>query len=195
MKPYYSRHTILNHYTKTASSLVLLAVLFFSACTSNKPEELKAIEENNSLPSLELENFETFITDSGRVRYHIVTPLLLNYDKKEDPYTEYPKGGQIITYLEDGKTIESQIKCKYAIHKDKDQLWDLRNNVEAVNVDGVVFNTEQLFWDEKEEKVYTEKFVKITTTDEIITGYGLDATQNMKKYQIKNISGVIGLKE
>ncbi len=193
MKPY--NLNIFNLYKTTAGSLVLLAVLFFSACGANKTEELKAIEENPNLPSLELENFETFITDSGRLKYHIITPLLLNFDKAEDPYTEYPKGGQIITYTADSSVIESQIKCKYALHQDKEQLWDLRNNVEAVNEDGVVFNTEQLFWDEKKEIVYTDKFVKITTSEEIITGYGLNAKQNMKEYQIKNISGVIGLNE
>ncbi|WP_068473798.1 LPS export ABC transporter periplasmic protein LptC [Saccharicrinis aurantiacus] len=195
MKFSYSEHKNINQIIKTASSLVLLAVLFLAvACTSNNPEELKAIEDQTILPSLEVTDFETFVTDSGKVRYHIITPLLLNFDKKDDPYTEYPKGGQIITFKED-EVIDAQIKCKYAIHKDKDQLWDLRNNVEAVNQDGVVFNSEQLYWDEKEEKIYTDKFIKITTEDEVITGYGLTANQNMSEYEITKVSGILDIKE
>lgn len=187
-------NNITSKLNKTAIAM-LLAVLFLNiACTSNKPEEIKAIEENQDIPSLEIEDFETIITDSGRIKYQIITPLLLDYDKKEEPMTEYPKGGQIMTFDTLG-VVQSQIKCKYAIYYKKDDLWDLRNNVEAVNEDGVVFNTEQLFWDQKKEIIHTEKFVKITTETDINTGYGLTANQNMKKYKLLNYSGTIGIDE
>ncbi|SMO66638.1 LPS export ABC transporter protein LptC [Saccharicrinis carchari] len=184
----------INKINKTARAL-LLAVLFFNlACTSNKPEEIKAIEADQNTPSLELVDFETFISDSGMVKYHVTTPLLLNYDKAEEPYKEYPQGGHIMTYDSVG-SIQAQIKCKYAIFYDKQQLWDLRNNVEAVNEDGVVFNTEQLFWNQSEKKIYTEKFIKITTTDEIITGYGFTAKENLTEYRLNKMSGTIALDE
>jgi len=184
----------INTKNKTASAL-LLAVLFFNlACTSNKPEEIKAIEADQNTPSLELVDFETLVSDSGKIKYHIITPLLLNYDKAEEPYKEYPKGGHIMTY-DSVDVINAQIKCKYAIFKDKDQLWDLRNSVEAVNDEGVVFNTEQLFWDQKIGLIYTEKFIKITTEDEIITGYGFTAKENLKEYRLNKMSGTISLDE
>ncbi len=184
----------INTINKTASTL-LLAVLFFNlACTSNKPEEIKAIEAGQNTPSLELTDFETLVSDSGKIKYHIITPLLLNYDKAEEPYKEYPKGGHIMTYDSVG-VINAQIKCKYAIYKDKDLLWDLRNSVEAVNDEGVVFNTEQLFWDQKVGRIYTDKFIKITTADEIITGYGFTAKENLKEYRLTKMSGTISLDE
>ncbi len=179
---------------KTAGSFWLLAVLVFTSCTSNKPEEIKAIVEDQNIPSLEVVDYETFISDSGRVKYHIITPSLMIFDKREEPYREFPKGGHIITYDTAG-VIKSEIKCKYAINYTKDKLWDLRTNVEAINEDGVIFNTEQLYWDENEGKIYTEKFVKITREDEIITGYGLDAGQDLKWYNIKNVTATLGVDE
>ncbi|MCW3804234.1 LPS export ABC transporter periplasmic protein LptC [Plebeiibacterium marinum] len=180
---------------KTASGILLLAVLIFTyACSSNKPEEIKAIEKIQEIPSLELEDYETFVTDSGKVKYHITTPHLLQYDKVEDPYKEFPKGGHIITY-DSINVIKSEIKCQYAINHDKEKLWDLRNNVEAINEEGVIFNTEQLFWNEKEKRIYTDKFIKITTEDKIITGYGLEADQSLNNYEIKNVSAVLGVDE
>ncbi len=177
---------------KTASSILLLAVLLFNySCTSNKPEEIKAIEEIHNIPSLELYDYESFITDSGKVKYHLITPQLLNFDKREDPYKEFPQGGHIITFGDSINIIKSEIKCKYAINYEKEKLWDLRNNVEAINEDGVIFNTEQLFWNEKDKRIYTEKFIKITTENKIITGYGLEATQNLNDYEIKNVSAIL----
>ncbi len=176
---------------KTASGIMLLAVLLsIYSCSSNKPEEIKAIEEIQNIPSLELYDYESFITDSGEVKYHLITPKLLNFDKREDPYKEFPLGGHIITY-DSINVIRSEIKCKYAINYEKDKLWDLRNNVEAINEDGVIFNTEQLFWSEAEKRIYTEKFIKITTEDNIITGYGLEATQDLNEYEIQNVTAIL----
>ncbi len=181
------KHNIL----KTASGIMLLAVLLsIYACSSNKPEEIKAIEEIQNIPSLELYDYESFITDSGEVKYHLITPKLLNFDKREEPYKEFPLGGHIITY-DSIDVIRSEIKCKYAINYEKDKLWDLRNNVEAINEDGVIFNTEQLFWSEAEKRIYTEKFIKITTEDNIITGYGLEATQDLNEYEIQNVTAIL----
>ncbi len=181
-----------NNITKTARGFMLLAVLLFIySCTSNKPEEIKAIEEIQNIPSLELYDYESFITDSGKVKYQLITPQLLNFDKREDPYKEFPQGGHIITYDDTTNVIKSEIKCKYAINYEKEKLWDLRNNVEAINEDGVLFNTEQLFWNEKDKRIYTDKFIKITTEDKIITGYGLEATQNLNDYEIKNVSAIL----
>ena len=176
---------------KTASGIMLLAVLLsIYSCSSNKPEEIKAIEEIQNIPSLELYDYESFITDSGEVKYHLITPKLLNFDKREEPYKEFPLGGHIITY-DSIDVIRSEIKCKYAINYEKDKLWDLRNNVEAINEDGVIFNTEQLFWSEAEKRIYTEKFIKITTEDNIITGYGLEATQDLNEYEIQNVTAIL----
>ena len=58
-----------------------------------------------------------------------------------------------------------------------------------------ILNTEHLIWLQKEEKIYTEEFVKITTPDEIIYGDGLEANQQFTKYRIKNIKGTIAVDE
>jgi LPS export ABC transporter protein LptC len=180
---------------KTASSSWLLAVLFFTiSCTSNKPEEIKALEGTENIPSLELYDYTSNITDSGKIKYRLITPILLHFDAREDPYKEFPQGGHIIAYDSIGH-IKSEIKCKYAINHEKEKLWDLRNNVEAINEDGVIFNSEQLFWNEKDAEIYTEKFIKITTEDKIVTGYGMEATQDFKTYEIKNVSAILDIAE
>jgi hypothetical protein len=48
-----------------------------------------------------------------------------------------------------------------------------------------------LFWDEKKELIYTNKFVKITTENEVIWGEGLEANQEFTDWKIKNVKGTI----
>ncbi len=179
----------------TASSFILLAVyVFTSACQSNKPEEIQAISNREEIPSLIVEELETFITDSGRVIYKFITPKLLTYDKKEEPYNDFPNGLHVIMYSDTGE-IESQIKCLNAIHYEKKKLWELNNDVEAINKKGEILSTEQLFWDTKEKKIYSEQFVTITQKTGIITGTGFEADENMDNWVIKNIQGDLEFEE
>ncbi len=177
----------------TASSVLLLAVSFAS-CSSNKPEEIKAISRSEEMPALILRELETIITDSGTIKYRFITPELFQYPKKDNPYTELPKGFQLTIYLSDG-TEDAKIKCLHAIYKDVNQLWELNNDVEAINQKGEILNTEQLFWNMADHTLYSDKFVRITSKKEIITGTGFNADESMKNWEIRNITGILELNE
>ena len=63
----------------------------------------------------------------------------------------------------------------------------------VVNEKGEQLNTEHLVWDEKQEKLLSDEFVKITTKDEIIFGNGFEANQDFSKYRIFKIKGTISI--
>ncbi|MBS2213415.1 LPS export ABC transporter periplasmic protein LptC [Carboxylicivirga mesophila] len=180
---------------QTASSAVLLAVYFLlSACQSNKPEAIAAITNREDIPSLIVEELETTITDSGKVKIRFITPEMLQYDRKKEPYRDFPKGLHCIMYQSNGE-IDAQIKCRNAIYYDKEELWELNIDVEAINQKGEVLSTEQLFWDMKTKKIYSEKFVTITQGPNVYTGTGMEADQNMDNWRIKNLTGDLELEE
>ena len=91
--------------------------------------------------------------------------------------------------------MTAQIKCNNARYLTQKELWELNNNVEAINEKGDILNTEQLFWDAKKHLIYSEKFVKITTQSQVITGYGLEANEDLSWYEIKKPSGEIEIAE
>jgi LPS export ABC transporter protein LptC len=181
------KHTVLPYYT-TASRLVLLAVfLLLVACQSNDPEVIKALTEQRDTPTLTVTDLETTVLDSGRVKHRIITPLLKRYSNNEEPYDDFPNGLHYISYNSKGD-IEAQIKCNNARHFQKDKLWELNNNVEAINAKGEILNTEQLFWDMDKHTVYSDKAVKITGDNEIINGIGFEAKDDLSDYVIKRIT-------
>ena len=65
----------------------------------------------------------------------------------------------------------------------------------AVNEAGEKLETELLFWDQKKDLIYTDRFVKITTEDQIVQGYGLESDPRLSKRQIKNLSATIYINE
>ena len=91
--------------------------------------------------------------------------------------------------------IDASIKADTAYYYEKKKIWELRSNVQIQSQRGDKFETELLFWDEKEEKVYSDKFIQISQEDKVITGYGFESDQNLTEYQIKNTTGVFTVED
>ncbi|MDO4180051.1 MAG: LPS export ABC transporter periplasmic protein LptC, partial [Bacteroidales bacterium] len=187
---------------KTKSHLIILnitvaawaAVMFilFPACSGGEKNMAEAITERDSLPSMRTLGVTTLISDSGITRYKIITEEWEIYDKKNPPYWAFEKG----VYLEKFDTlfhIDASIKADTAYYYEKKKLWELRNNVHIRNLKGDKFDTHLLFWDEKEEKIYSSKPIHIEQADgTIINGqYGFKSNQQLTDFEVYNSSGVI----
>ena len=48
-----------------------------------------------------------------------------------------------------------------------------------------------MYWNQKTKKVYSEKFVKIETPDEVIYGEGFESDEEFTSYVIKKIKGSV----
>ena len=58
-----------------------------------------------------------------------------------------------------------------------------------------LFETEQLFWNQRQQKFYSDSLVKITQTTRIITGIGFESDQNMTNYTIRKPQGIFPVDE
>lgn len=166
-----------------------VAMIFFYGCNEADTSEVEEYLQTKKLPTAYAYNVRTIGSDSGIVRYIMVTKEFQEFSNDEEPLTLFPKGF-VFKRLNKSKKPESSISCNYATYFKNTGLWELKDSVVAYNLDGDKFETELLFWDRDKEKVYTEEFVTITRGDEVMQGYGMDAKQDFTKYQIRNISSV-----
>jgi LPS export ABC transporter protein LptC len=132
-------------------------------------------------------------SDSAVIRMRLNAKLLERYEG-EDPYLEMKKGMNIYLFDIDGDTT-TQMKANYAIKYDKKKTMVAKGNVVVVNAQGEQLDTEELTWDEANQKIFTKAFVKITTNDKIIMGEGMEANQFFTKYKINKIKGIIKVKQ
>jgi LPS export ABC transporter protein LptC len=131
-------------------------------------------------------------SDSGFLKARIFSPLLVAVKQPTQPYMELNKGLKVDFYERDGK-IQSYLTAEYGISYPDEKQIIVRNNVEILNVKGEMLNTEELKWDQKNRKIVTDKFVKITTPDQIITGKGLESDEAFSEWEILNVSGTINI--
>ncbi len=164
---------------------------FFVSCT-NDLEDIKEVEKAEAIYIETAKDVEIIYTEEGKVKAKIFAPQVRR-NTKENPWTEFNAGLKLLTYNPETSQVEGELTANYGISHEKTELMIVRDNVQVTNVDNERIETEELFWDRKNEKVYTEKFVTITTPDEIIYGNGMDANENFTEWNIRNIKGTVSV--
>jgi LPS export ABC transporter protein LptC len=183
-----------------AGATLLLVIFFlfslFLASCENDLEVIKAITKTSNFPSLTRNNTEIVYTDSARIRVRITTARLERFSNSNEPYLEFPEG-MFVQFYNDSNQVESTIRSKYARYDEKTQLWKAQNDVVAVNIKkGEQLNTEELFWDEKTQRIYSDKFSRVSTGSGVFYGEeGLEADQTFSWYKLKGIRGNVNWKD
>ena len=153
-------------------------------------QKVKEIAGVQNQPRITAENFESIYSDSTVIQYKLNTPKLVYQENANPPYIEYPQGVYIEKYDAQMK-ITASIRSNYAKYFIREQRWEAKNNVIAVNAVGDTLKTEQLLWDENKGKIYSDEFVKIIRADQIMTGIGLEANQDFSSWKITKPKGTI----
>ncbi|WP_418660616.1 LPS export ABC transporter periplasmic protein LptC [Bacteroides ilei] len=177
----------------TVAVLATVMFVFLSSC-SKKKELADAIGKDDSIPDMRTTGVTTLISDSGLIRYKIITAEWLVYNQVDTPFWAFEKG----IYLEKFDTlfhIDATIKADTAYFYEPKKLWVLKSNVHIRSQRGDKFDTQLMYWDQGKEKIYSDKFIRIEQPDKILTGYGFESNQQMTEYQIYNNTGIFTVED
>ena len=180
---------------------IQIIVPAFLLCMTSCENDIAVVNSVTAAKEKELpiesgKDVEIIYSDSAVVRAKLTAPELNRYNGKK-PYSEMPKGMNVIFY-DQFHNVQSKLTANYGIGYDSGngmERMEADGNVVVINEKGEQLNTEHLVWNAVTKKIYTDKFVKITTKDQIIWGDGLEANQDFSKYQIKNVKGQIDVKD
>ena len=90
---------------------------------------------------------------------------------------------------------DASVEADYAHYNEPAQRWMLKGNVKALNLEGEQFETSLLYWDQKNESVYSDSSIVVTRETSVIKGVGFRSNQQMTEYTIMNPTGVFPLEE
>jgi LPS export ABC transporter protein LptC len=139
-------------------------------------------------PMIEINKVETLFTDSATLRVKLTAPK--EYEFKNGD-REFPEGEKIEFYDENG-VPSSILTSNYGKFDKEKNIYVVKDNVIIKNlVENKKLTTSELNWNPITEKVYTDKYVVIETSDRILYGDGLTANQQMSAYKILNPRGII----
>lgn len=171
----------------------MLLMLFSFSCI-NDVNDVKEFATEDRRPLEVQENLFMTYSDSSFIKMELKAPLAENYPHLEEPELKFPDGIKVRFFDAFGNE-DSRLRSNYAIRYPQKGMWEAKGDVVVVNKKGEQLNTEELFWNEKTEEIYSNEFVKITTGKEVIMGEGFEADQNFTNYTISKVTGQITLEE
>jgi len=168
--------------------LTVIAVSLLYGCESN----FKDIQKSNIsefFPSSDADLVNLKYTDSGRITAVLVSKKMLDYASVAYPFTEFPKGIDVTLYDKNAK--KTFVESNYAISYKKTSLIDLQGKVKIYTEDGQILETEQLYFDQKNQWFFTERRFKLTGPKGISNGQGIDFSKDFKIINSQKITGEI----
>ncbi len=174
--------------------IVATAVLTVAISSCREEEKIDVAKgvDAKKMPTMSTINVATLISDSGITQYKVVSPLWNVYDNVDTPYWTFPKGLYLQKFDRNLKVIAS-VACDSAIYFKQKRTWRLDGNVELQSVPKQLFLTQQLFWDERQHRIYGDSFIHIENATHILEGYGFHATEDLRVYTIYKPSAVFPL--
>ncbi|HMW40342.1 MAG: LPS export ABC transporter periplasmic protein LptC [Saprospiraceae bacterium] len=164
--------------------LSLFSCILFIQCA----QDVRKISEQDALQLAGkelLQNINLDYSDSGKVVMNIKAPELLRSYKAGQSQDEFRKG--ILASFFTAGELTNTLSSNYALRVLEDGKTYLSDHVVLLNPKGEKLETSELTWDERNSKVYTSKFVRLSRQDEVVQGYGFESDQNFLKGTIQSI--------
>ena len=165
-------------------------VLLFLVSCKNSSKEINDFLADKNLPIGVTENINYVHKDSGKVNTRMIAPLYWDFtNRKLNPYYEFPKGVKIVD-INDVTRDSVTITGNYAISYDVTRISEIIGNVVVINhQERVILNTDQMYWDQKEEYYFTEKPFTIYTETDTINGVGFESKSDLSNWILNNTKG------
>jgi len=137
---------------------------------------------------------DVIYSDSAVVKGRMITPLLIKYSTNK-PYDVMPEGIKVVFFDKNGKE-EGNIVADSAVQIEEENLTKFYKNVVATSIDGKIFRTEELIWDQPKKTVYSTKRVDMTSPDgKFFTGLDFKSDDKLENPHWSRLSGEFDVPE
>lgn len=180
-----------------ALSIVGSATLLFSC----GKDSASTVYDYETLMTESSENRTIIMMDNGKRTYTFTSPLMEGYSLATNPYQEFRRGIEMVTFTDSLSLVDATITANYAIYYERQKLWEAKGNVVIIkrnreNGDTVVTGlteiyTQQLFWNATTKKIYSNVDTKVLQPDGWHFGVGFDADDDLKNIHFRKYSSEV----
>lgn len=155
---------------------------FFSC--KDKNENLVAFDyDPESVPTMITDSASSLVSDSGITRYNLVYDVWMIYERAKEPYWFFPEGLYLERFTPDFQ-IELTVKADTAWYYNTQDMWRLKKNVHVENMKGEQFDSEELFMERRNNRVFSDAYIEIKSGATELKGYGFESNLAMTDYRI-----------
>lgn len=170
------------------AAMLLVASVAFISCSQEKEHTAPAIHDKDSVSVMKSFGVNTLVSDSGIIKYRIVAESWdINQIRKPTRWTFIK--GLFMEQFDEKFNVQAYIQADTAWYYDQLKLWELRGRVRIRNINGMVFRSEELFWDGIKHELYSFKFSRLVTPERTLEGTYFRSDEKMTHYVITNSAG------
>lgn len=176
------------------SVVILLSMAMLFSC-DNDMRNLQQLSIQKKFPQGEAYDFKLVYTDSSKVVAVVTSKLNRDFTNQRMPYSEFPEGVRVEFY--DQARHKNIVEANYGIIFPNSDILELRDNVVLTTYDGKKLKTSQLFWDQKEDWIFTDK--EFSFIDEVkgtvTNGIGMDFDKKFSTVKAHKTTGILAIEE
>jgi Protein of unknown function (DUF1239). len=150
-------------------AITLVVATFVVSCKGEAEGDLINLEE---VPMQTVEDMYAVQSQNGLQQMRMEAPLMQRFKTSSDSYELFPNGFYVYGYNSEG-LLETKIRADKAKHttKEKEEKWEAFGNVVITNyIKGENMETDTLYWDRENKKIFTHCFVKMYSPDGYMQG-------------------------
>ncbi|CUT04814.1 LPS export ABC transporter periplasmic protein LptC [Candidatus Chrysopegis kryptomonas] len=166
-------------------------IFLFLSCEERLKPSIVQLPQTQ-IPSQESWNATIIFSDSGKVRAILKANHIMVFQDQD--ITILNEGFRVDFYDENGKHTSYLIADSGRVNEKTKNL-EAYGNIIAVSDEGTKVETSRLFWDNERNKVRSDAFVRVTSPNEVLQGYGFEADQDLKNYVVYRVSGQARVEE
>jgi len=173
-------------------NIFFLCMMVLFATTSCKETKKVKVSKPYKGPSMVVYQLEALLTDSAQPKILMKAPRQIEYENGD---RLFPDGVNIEFFGEKNKQSSVLTARKGKFNRERN-IYTVTDNVVILNKEeGKKLNTEELHWNPDKKLIYTDKFVRIETAEELLTGTGLESSEDFDNYKILKVKGIFPMKK
>ncbi len=190
----YIKHKFLHFFSHTIPVAGVVFGLLVSCHKSGNKAQALFHKKNKAFPAAEIDRFTAYYTLKGNIALILKAPHMEDYSNEIFPFQLFPQGVDIIIVNnnDNGKTY---IKADSAVVYQQTGLTELLGNVVIRSDKNEQLITPHLFWDRKNEHIFTDDPVEFRRGNEYIKGKGFDSNMHFNNARVNNVTGIFNLKK
>ncbi len=159
-------------------AVALAAAIIVCSCSDDNVSESL---DMSSVPVQVIGNMNALQSENGVLQSRMAAPRMERYVKDTISYELFPEGLKVFTYTPSG-ALESTIEADAARHVTTSgkQQWSAFGNVVMLNhIKGDRMETDTVYWNMEEKKIYTDCYVRMQSEDGFLQGFGMESDERL----------------
>lgn len=180
---------------KSRNILFLLVILLtVIGCKDEVKNVTDRSTDPETTPTVLTKEITTLVSDSGVMKYRITSERWDIYDESQMPSWKFPQGLYLEQFDSD-LNVAANFRCDSATYLKNSKLWRFMGNVRTWNIRKELILTNEMYWDQKSKKVYSDSFIHIERPDRVLEGYGFESNEQLTTYRLKRPMGIFPIDE